>query len=348
MMRDAAIAWLRGNCNEPETQAHVIGWLDVAVSIRRNCAFAIGSSLTAKHCPYLLNWFNGELFIFELERRQAAALGLGDADLKRLIDSVEVRQGPPFPPLMSLEGVELQTPVISRPNQPIVCSCDYRLLRSPMEIVFLMTQMGMAPSGAAGMSGPSVPFPFGYQAPQGPPWMHDPALPGYPPRQPCGFAEHQPHMPGQPHMPHLPPMPGQPYTPNQPHMPGQPYLPLPHMPGQLHGYPQHAWNQQQFEEHSYFEHGTAYAFQLQLTVPGKGVMTFYSYPDQFLTARGKLTLVFNPIGDSLTGATPVTAAFVSCCNRVPSSCIIPESRLSNPAAILLEIEPAASAAPPAA
>jgi hypothetical protein len=241
MMRDAAIAWVCANCISAAAQSEIIGWMDVAVSMRRNCVIAIGPDLTSKRCPYLLHWFSGELFIFELEPRQALALGIRDDDVSHLIDVVEVVPGPAFPPLMSLERVEIQSPVVTRDTKTIICKCDYGLLRSPMEISAIMRQIGIIPPGPA--TPPGFPHPLtSHQPPYLQNGMHAPSVHGIQPHQMHGHG-------APPHAPHL-----------------------------SYGFQQQSWNQVQ-PDNSIFEHSLVYAFQMQLTIAGKSVTTFYAYPD---------------------------------------------------------------------
>jgi len=131
MLREAAIRWVRTNCTSERFHVDFDRQLDEAMTLGVNCVFAIGEALTRVAKPYLLHWFGGELFIFELTSRQAARLGIGPMSVRHARDPELVHDGAAAATSISLEKLEMERPILSEIDRPIVARCHYRVTGEP-------------------------------------------------------------------------------------------------------------------------------------------------------------------------------------------------------------------------
>jgi hypothetical protein len=308
MLRDAAIAWVRSNCPAPEVHRDFIKSLDATIARHGNCSYLIGRGLTRKAAAYLLYPFAGELFVFQLSARQEAALGIRPMEMQGSPNIAPADVEPAPPPMLSLERLEIQAPVIRDPKQPIVFQCRYSLLRDPGE--------------ALNPPPPADPFSPGWAGP----WPSSPVYPH--------LGQGVPAVPGTswsfPVPPHL-----RPVAPAYGPVPGQglPARHGPRFPFQSAGVPG-------IPDASFpgdFMPGTNYAFRLDHAIEHTRLRSLFTYPRQVLASTGTLTLVFPPPGEDILVA-PVLPVFVRCC-------VIPNpnqgrqaTALSSPVGTLLDIE----------
>jgi hypothetical protein len=131
MLRDAAINWVRTHCPNPRFQADFLRHLGEVIGLGVNCAFTVGSGLTTGSKPYLLHWFAGELFIFQLTDRQARKLGIAPKVFRFARSHESVRDGPPTSAVVALEHLEVIDCNSMDWNKPINLTCQYRLAGMP-------------------------------------------------------------------------------------------------------------------------------------------------------------------------------------------------------------------------
>jgi len=130
MRAETAIDLVRSLCNTPPVMAMFADGLRDAITRDLQCALQLGSAVTRDQAPYWIHWFGGELFVFKLLHRQARAMNLGPHASQLRKYHFGVSDGPPAPPLLSLEKLEMLTPTF---GERIVCRCDYRLQRDPYD-----------------------------------------------------------------------------------------------------------------------------------------------------------------------------------------------------------------------
>lgn len=127
MLRDAAMYWVRKNCKDPRLQSDFADKLDSCLRGRMDCWFAVGGALTRHRVPYVLHCFAGELFAFQINDQQAAALLLKP---NALITSTDPRPAPPnnrvAMPMISILRLKLDRETVAW-NQPISGSCEYEV-----------------------------------------------------------------------------------------------------------------------------------------------------------------------------------------------------------------------------
>ena len=139
MLRDAAIKWVRTNCTNQRFQTAFVHDLDEAISVGVNCSFIIGGALTRILNPYLLHWFAGELFLFQLTSQQAARLGVAPKEARFRCDHESVPDGPTAVSALSLEKLDFDQPILSDWNRPIIARCRCRVTgHLPADFAFRM------------------------------------------------------------------------------------------------------------------------------------------------------------------------------------------------------------------
>jgi hypothetical protein len=308
MLRNAAIAWVRSNCPQREVHRDFISSIDATIAQGANRSYLIGRSLTRQGAAYLLYAFAGELFVFQLTARQEAAVAIGPGEMRGEPNIAPPDDRPAPPPLLSLERLEVVTPIVSDPKRPIVCRCQYRLLRNPREPLD-----GVGPDSPA-RPGPRASFP---------------ARPHFDPGVPVA--------PGVYHSPNLGPPHFGPAAPGRVPVPRQ-GLPAQHGPQQQSPYqPPSPLGSAGAPSPSDFFPGTNYAFRLEHSVRHAKMRSLFTYPGLPLSSTGTLDLHFPPPGEG-TLVEPLVVAFVSCCTRPDPNRGRQAVPLSNPVGALLDIE----------
>lgn len=127
MLIDAAVRWMEANCRDVQLRADLKRKLKDAMQRQSDCWFGIGPVLTKERAPYLIHCYAGELFIFQLTDRQAAAILPAANALASSVD-----QRPPGSnrradeTLVSLAGLELDRPFLTS-GEPITGSVQYEV-----------------------------------------------------------------------------------------------------------------------------------------------------------------------------------------------------------------------------
>ena len=131
MLRDAAIRWVLTNSSSQRFKADFVRQLDEAIELHVNCSFMIGEGLIRVFKPYVLQWFGGELFIFQLTGPQAARLDMPPKGIRFSRSHESVQDGPPTATTVSLERLELDQSVLSDLKRPILAKCRYLVTGAP-------------------------------------------------------------------------------------------------------------------------------------------------------------------------------------------------------------------------
>jgi hypothetical protein len=127
MLKDAAIAWVRGNCTDQRLRSDLSRKLKDALQRRYDCWFAVGQTLTKERAPYMIHCFAGELFIFQLSPAQAAGLLLApNASCASRDPRESTREPRPRDLPVSITKLELDTPAL-RPGERIEGSIEYEV-----------------------------------------------------------------------------------------------------------------------------------------------------------------------------------------------------------------------------
>lgn len=124
MLEDLANAWLNANCPMPKVRRDLVRELLGAERKGSNFSAAIGRNLTKSHKPYLVCGYAGELFVFELNQRQAGSLEAKDNTVTfHGFGRPELLRGPP--PVVRLDDFHLDPISNRKDTDPISGECRY-------------------------------------------------------------------------------------------------------------------------------------------------------------------------------------------------------------------------------
>ena len=127
MLRERAIGWVKANCATAPLIANFTRQLDGAIAAGVNCSFVIGSKLTRVREPYMVYWFAGELFVFQLTRRQAMAMQVNGERMRFVRDERPLDEPPAGRKVVSLDRFDPMPERLTQATQPITGGLRYEL-----------------------------------------------------------------------------------------------------------------------------------------------------------------------------------------------------------------------------
>lgn len=130
ILREMAEVWVRANCPRVEVQDDILKWLDNALQRGVGCSFVVGRELTRSGHPFLVYFFCGELFAFQLTRQQAARLNPDETTLLSARGLNEQSHSPHPEPLVRLEKVVVDNAHALDRSAPLTGTVTYRTERT--------------------------------------------------------------------------------------------------------------------------------------------------------------------------------------------------------------------------
>ena len=100
LLQEIATNWLRSNCPLADMQAQLLLGLNQAIDAKVGCSFVIGPNLTRAGTPFLVEFFCGEMFVFQLTPQQATKLMVKNNELVQRVGIKMQNHDPrPVPPV---------------------------------------------------------------------------------------------------------------------------------------------------------------------------------------------------------------------------------------------------------
>lgn len=146
-LRELAATWVQANCPNPAVHKDFLGHLDHAVARGVGCTFLVGRELTKRAKPMLVACYCGELFAFELTKRQAKQLKMRANALTLSSGAVRHDHGPKPEPLVWLERIDVDSADGLVRNAPITGALHYRtnrMFREPLAVHVTCEPLGRA------------------------------------------------------------------------------------------------------------------------------------------------------------------------------------------------------------